>query len=300
MPVLLVILFFECQLYLMPNSYSFKKHILEKNMDTQILILGTSHELTGINPAFLSKKTINLANSDQPLYIDYKILDQNLSRLKNLETVIIPVSYFSLETKMADTPEYWREFFYERYFNIPPETSQHLFDMKRFSLLALYGQRESMLFAMKLFHQSQGINGVIGAIKDNGFQPSETGRSVLNETAGKNSVAGHESMMKANNINANASYLTSMIRELGQRNIKAVLITTPVTPYYYDHINPQTYDRMQQVLHDISFKYQVPYLNYMEDQRFNISDFSDTNHLNPDGAEKFTKILNSYLKKTNQ
>lgn len=41
----------------------------------------------------------------------------------------------------------------------------------------------------------------------------------------------------------------------------------------------------------------VVYLNHMNDKRFSDSDFSDTDHLNPQGARKLTEILNEELRK---
>ncbi len=291
-PFIVVVAFFEYRLYHMPNDYALKKNILDNNLDTSTLIFGTSHAMTGINPIFLDEKAINLAYSNQPLYDNYKILDQNRSRLPNLKRVIIGVSYFSLEFTAAKTPEYWREFLYERYWNISPETSLHLFDLKRFSLLLLYGQRESLIFASKFFNRNEAIEGILGKIEATGYQASDAHRQIVNEADHTKLLTSHQTQMNPDNIKNNASYVVSMVNATRDSGAKPILISMPL----FGQAPSETYALMQKTLHGISAAQHVPYLNYTRDPRFAASDFSDAEHLNPSGAEKFTKILNADLK----
>jgi hypothetical protein len=85
------------------------------------------------------------------------------------------------------------------------------------------------------------------------------------------------------------------ILECKQKNIALFLVYTPV---YYEFI---PYDLDRQVLFDyletVSKKYDVPFLDYSEDKlTFNKNYFFNSQHLNKEGSELFTKKLSSDIK----
>ncbi len=70
-----------------------------------------------------------------------------------------------------------------------------------------------------------------------------------------------------------------------------VLITTPCWHTYYENVNQQQISKMYELIKQIQMDYNVPYLDYLKDNRFVSEDFADPQHLFDNGAEKFTKIL---------
>ena len=56
-------------------------------------------------------------------------------------------------------------------------------------------------------------------------------------------------------------------------------------------IEPAVYARMQQSLHLFCQGYSVIYRNYLSDERFTLNDFRDADHLNQNGAVKFSDLL---------
>ena len=70
-----------------------------------------------------------------------------------------------------------------------------------------------------------------------------------------------------------------------------VLITTPCWHTYYENVNQQQITKMYELIKQIQMDYNVPYLDYLKDNRFVSEDFGDPQHLSDNGAEKFTKIL---------
>ena len=97
LPILFFFLVLEIAIRKIPNDYQLKKDYLDKNAaEINTLILGSSHTFYGLNPEYFSKKTFNAAYVSQSLDLDYEILKKYDSKLKNLKTVIVPISYFSL------------------------------------------------------------------------------------------------------------------------------------------------------------------------------------------------------------
>ncbi len=70
------------------------------------------------------------------------------------------------------------------------------------------------------------------------------------------------------------------------------MITTPTYKTYYKFINPLTEEKNLETIKTICKKYDCAYHDYFRDSRFNLMDFSDNDHLNSNGAKKFTEIIN--------
>jgi hypothetical protein len=89
--------------------------------------------------------------------------------------------------------------------------------------------------------------------------------------------------------------LSEFIETCQNRRIKVMFITTPVHHYYYEHIDPIKYQRMQDNLNQLVKNYHVTYLNFMKDSRFETVDFYNRDHLNASGVKKFSNILDPII-----
>jgi lysophospholipase L1-like esterase len=98
-------------------------------------------------------------------------------------------------------------------------------------------------------------------------------------------------LIKEKNIPENIKYLETLIEKLQSKNVRPVLVTTPVYHTYSDNIDKKNYDLMQKNVNDLVKKYNIKYFNYFTDNRFIDKDFITSDHLNEMGAEKFSKIL---------
>ena len=83
-----------------------------------------------------------------------------------------------------------------------------------------------------------------------------------------------------------------------KKNVKLILLGTPMYKTYRDFIIPKVQDEIDDFVGTIQHKYpNVYYLNYTADKRFLADDFFDSSHLSDYGAIKFSKILNEDLKR---
>lgn len=289
LPVLIVVVLWERELRKMPTSHTVKKAQLEKHLsDLEVLIVGTSHAHHGINPAYMKSKALNMANVSQSFYYDKELVLKYLPRLKKLKKVIIPISYFSLEYSMRDSSEYWRTFFYANNYNIPREdTPSYDFDIRSYSFIALYGRPTALLYAKSYY--SEPLTHV-----------EKTGWEALN--GGGNCDYGvarakyHTGIMRPSRVVYSMKQLTELLEGLKKYHVQAILITTPVCPNYAKSVDPKKYKIMQKSIATLRKKYKLPYYDFSVDKRFETKDFYD-DHLTPEGAKKFSLILNDVINK---
>ena len=108
-PFIIIAISMEYFLRQIPNDYMYKRNYLsEYSNEIETLIIGGSHSFYGINPDYFTTKTFNAGYVSQPLNFDFKILEKYQNDFKNLKTIIIPMSYPSLWTKLDGAVESWR------------------------------------------------------------------------------------------------------------------------------------------------------------------------------------------------
>lgn len=288
LPVMAVALGFELAARKIPTTYGAKLAAFNKKKHAiEILVLGSSHSNFGINPQYFGREAFNLSNTSQGLYQDYKLLLRFLPEFGNLKTVIIPISYFSLQSDLAKTPEAWRCGYYSYYMGVQADTSSATFDLRNHSALFLWDGPLKVLSGIRKVKKMD--------INEYGYQAPEPSKKsineIINDDAGKKRVAYHDQLMDPSVIQSNMRALEDMVGELNKRNIKAVFVTTPVYKTYHDHISADNYRIMTEAIETLTSKYSLKYHNYFYDSRFTLSDFLDNDHLNEEGAKKFSGIL---------
>ncbi len=252
--------------------------------------MGSSQLYYSIDPSVISRHSCNLANSNQDLFYDNQIFKKYEDKLPNLKTVIIGISYFTFEFQLSNTEEYWRQFFYERYLQMPSEDN-NILNIKKYSLIALYGNQNSFDYLLKNFN----VN-LVENISSQGWFMAPINVSPFDHTLGQENAKRHTGYMKDDLTSKNIELLDKIIELAQSRKIKVVLVTTPTLESYYNSIDQHKYQKMQSNIISILNKYNIVYLNYFKDQRFNESDFTDySDHLNQKSAERFSEILKKDL-----
>ena len=78
--------------------------------------------------------------------------------------------------------------------------------------------------------------------------------------------------------------------------IKVVLVSPP---YYWGNYNGTNKEQkvfVKKAINKLCDDYPIVYVDLEENSSFKYDDFYDETHLNEIGGEKFTRILNNYLK----
>lgn len=288
LPLVIFFSYMEYSLGRINNSYTYKKECLEKQMKSiEVLVLGSSQATYGINPDYFSLKGFNLSNISQTLFYDTQLTLSHVDKMPKLKYVVITLSYFSLGTQMHDGIESWRDYYYSQFWDISyPELDQ--VDIKRYSKLFLYTPQMSLKYLENGFQTN-----LVDGFKSNGFVglTSANPNTRISDSLGRKRAEFHTQSYKVKRFNENVRDLERLISQLQKRNITPIIITPPVLPTYYRHIDSTIVKKNSQAVAYITGKHHCRYFSYFTDSRFALPDFYDNDHLNSSGAEKFSKIL---------
>ncbi len=293
-PLICLLLVLEIRLRQIPTYLSLKKELLELQLD-EIEVLSTGHSYgDAINPRFFDRRAFNLFNDAEDLYYDIKVIEKYMDHMPQLKAVLLPISYFSLDYRLERSLWMWRAPFYKFIFNVPPSDPFSNLQPGFYSHTFAYGWREVIGFIGTNF-----ADKMTNKMYRDGWR--EVGANGLIE--GKESArAGQQSieyldlfLKKPENFEFNIPLLHSFIEKCKSKKIEVILFTPPAFHNYYDYINPEKYQRMQDEISQIVLKHDISYYDFLKDPRFNASDFYSIDHVNDLGAEKFSRIMNEIV-----
>jgi hypothetical protein len=157
-------------------------------------------------------------------------------------------------------------------------------------MVALYGLPDSVRYLKQGFRVNLDRRQANNGWCDESIDQNPETRNI-NDEKGKRRADYYTSIMKEANIAYNRGLLLKAIRLCQHASVVPVLVTTPVYYTFRVHMDLQKYERMQEIVHSLGNESGAKYFNHLDDQRFDIDDFYDDDHLNGRGAEKFSKIL---------
>ena len=296
----------EISLRAIPNDYKQKRSYMDSHSDEiEVLVLGSSHSLYGINPKYFSQKTYNMAYVSQSLDLDYKILEKYQDRFKNLKTIIVDISYFSLYATLETGPESWRAKNYNIYYDIPTSKATNNFEVLTNKLDINYSRMKSY-YTKKIKNDKAFIDSTFTAKMYNGWISLKPAKNTddLEETgvvAAERHTYDITERSKVETHNEQTNVLGKIVNWSKQKNVKVVFVTTPTYKTYYNRINAAQWDNTYKVIEDICRKNSnCQYINLLknEEDLFTEKDFSDADHLSETGAEKMSKLINQFLTST--
>ena len=277
------------------NLFIVKRRLLEAAAPkVEVLTLGASHAHEGILPLLVTPETFNLGAVSQSLYYDAELLRTYAPRLPKLRLVVLPISYFTPEYELDHSIESWRTYYYHRYHGIPHHDGRNGTHLRNFSDWFLYG-RDIGLAAVR--GQKPGS---IRSEYDTGGGRLDTrplGERVLHpgpdhvRTSAPVAFGRHDKMMSPEFFPANKARLGALLGWLQARGISVVFVTLPVSPGYLALERPGSRERTRAALDGFRRKFGVAWHDYSGDPRFIEDDFWDADHLNFQGADKFSRLL---------
>ena len=295
LPIFVVAILMEILLRSTPNDYLFKKQYLDKNSSRiETLILGSSHSFYGLNPEYFSSNTFNASHISQSLNYDFEILKKYKDKFKNLKTIILPISYFTLFGKLEAGSESWRVKNYIIYYEL--NSSKSLVDysevlsnrinvnIKR--IISYYVFGESTISCTDL-----GWGTICNS--KNARDLAESGK-----TASKRHTVDINSDKYQQIFQENIFILESIIQWSNKNNIKIMLFTLPAFETYRQNLNQEQLKITINTTSDICSKYDnCIYDNLLSDTNFVATDFFDADHLSDIGAKKLSILINNRINK---
>lgn len=289
LPVMGALLALEYIQRTIPNNYTHKKQLLESRLPViETLILGSSHTYLAINPDSLNSNTFNLAATAQTLFYDRFLLKKYADSMPSLRTVVLPVSYLSLGTESNRNPgDFNRSYHYAIFYGV--DTLVNPLSVKRYSVVNLFTIKNSVDRAIAWY---EGKDSLV-EFRRNGWFATDEQKEL--EKHGQDVAPYHNRLFHDELIPVNTQRISDIISFCQKRNIKVVLISTPVHRSYMNNISDYRYETMLKITDSLSREYRVPYYNFTQDPRFTDEDFFDSNHLRTRGAAKFSSLLDSLI-----
>jgi len=285
--------------------YSEKYEGALMNCDSiEIMILGNSHANYGVDPNAFSLYAHNMANVGQSIYFDKRIVMSIVNKLENLKYVLISVDYHSLYFSSQGIRDIWS--YYGNRIKYK-ERSYLLEDLSPF----IYGYTPKVSLSLiknKFIRYLKYGNDCISFNVESGVNLKDTLKrgfityenyhhaeffkndvynsrvSVFNEKI-YNSCEKDEVLMD----------LEDFIKELIESGIEPILFTTPTLLDFNKLLDQDVIARNSLDIKLLCDKYDLRYLNFMNDAHFVIGDYYNADHLNKHGAYKFSKILSDSL-----
>ncbi|SDS24619.1 DUF1574 family protein [Christiangramia echinicola] len=287
LPLILFLFMGELALRNIPNDYSFKRAYLDKNsQNLKTLVLGSSHFYRGVNPALLEQPAFNAAMVSQSLDYDLKILENYDSEFQNLETIILPISYFSLFGSLETGVESWRASFYNIYYGIGNPVKFEVFNKKGSQTLSkvfdFYYSDIKLKLADSLGWGRRNIKVLPEELESLGLR-----------------AAQRHTKKNFNLLPFQLKNFREIIQIANKNNWKLILVTPPAYHSYVANLNKKQLDLTIKYCKEMEEDFDnVYYYNFLQDNSFSSSDFYDADHLNQDGANKFSQMLNMKIQET--
>ena len=298
-PIILITppsIFIEILAREMPNVYRDKNlAIINNERQYKALILGSSHAYYGINPDLFSMPVLNAANVSQDLKYDHFLLSKAIENKVDLQYVILSMSVFTPFNDLDNGIESWRKYNYRHWFDFNPLSITDYFDPSYHSVFFASPSKPGLAkriiqYAMKGPIESAWSQDGWGL--DYNF--SSSAENIYSK--GKTAAARHQShTFNKNNIQMNINYLKQIASLCSKNNIKLLIVTTPTYITYRSNLESERLNTMTSIISQISQDNNIKYINFLDDDRFELTDYADADHLNHQGAQKLSKIIDNLI-----
>lgn len=269
-----------------PSMYRTKKQQLLAAADSiELLILGNSSAMDGIDPSQFKPYSFNLAFAAQPIHYDIQLTKKYLPELPELKYVVISTIFASFYHDGS------RSFFYSHYFNI--NDSNYIFWKENFlQSFFVYKTEQLRHILTHSLHNRPVIELTKGwsSFHNTDYQSVESDTKARLRADFFNGVcSGYEGNDSIYND------LDGFIAFLKEKNIVPILVSMPYHKNLRKYLDKNIENKNTERMTVLSEKYGIMFLNLYADPDFITEDFHNFDHLNEKGAAKLAKKINLQL-----
>jgi hypothetical protein len=293
-PVVLIFTLVEYFVLQIPANYITTSNYFNSEKDNiEILALGPSQMNSAINPAYFNKPAICLASTSQHHNLDFEILKQTKDRLPKLKYVILELSFSHLELP-HNSKDFWKNSIYLKYYGVNAFKRKTYFkdrliflsnpDIYSRKLVEHYIERKESPHFNRFGFDEDNYDGLFKGLK-------------YDEKAITQKPFRINSRINEALFNHNLAFLYKMLDYTESEGLKVIVCSMPLYKTYVKERDTTLVRRRDSVLDVIQSRYANVRIFNKESDTINyiVSDYINQNHLNPRGAEKFTKELNSFM-----
>ncbi len=253
------------------------------------VVVGSSHTELGIATPELAEVTYNLAFGGQDLWYDCEIAKAVAAKSPGVKRIYFGIDPFAVHYSIAATDgERWRESLY--YLAVGHRA--RVDDERKYSPLVLttatHGAASVTILKAKAAMLDESLRG---------WHPGARTGPFDRQNAKVRAVA-HEGLPAR--AAENMACLTRALQYCKDRGIECLLVSVPTHSSYRDHFSPEYLAEATAAIQRIVQAEGVPYYAYAENPQFVEDDFRDCDHLNKEGAVKFTRLFRADLERIRQ
>ena len=257
------------------------KRIQNIDKKLEIVNLGTSHG-NDFDYSICSLNGQRINREGNTLYYDLQnyIYLNNSGYLEDKAFVIIPVSYFvfGLDENRSDRlPD--NSFVNEFYYYLPKEQ------------IFLYS--EEKVASLTILSIQKNFENIFRANRNKNRSNIVTTEAKLKQHA-LSRVKHHKRLSEFSSKEKNYNYLESLVETILENKHIPILVSTPYFNSYNENFGKEWLDENYfKIMHNMSNKYNVTYLDYSHDNRLsnNAKYFINSDHLNSSGQKVFSEFL---------
>lgn len=292
LPIVLLVVALEAYVVFYPSTFNLKaKDINTHTAEVKTIILGSSHNQNALNPEYFTDETVNLANAGQDAQLDSALFFTYAPKLSSLKLVILEIDYLTMEEKNPD--DYFRLSWYKRFYGF------ELGHIPLLNKISLYASSPS--FFNKLLTDAANPKKIRYQLNDHGFimndfpgvmEDLHYDTLALATTAAERLKDKHKGR-SVENFNFNRAKLNAIIGYCSAHRLKVLIISNPMYSTYIREEIPEKNERRFRFTDSLASLPGVTYFNFERSPLFNVHDFKNDDHLNSNGAKKYTHIVDS-------
>jgi hypothetical protein len=289
LPIVILAVVMEYSLRRIPNDYVYKKNYLDQHAgEIQVLLLGASHAYFGLNPVYFSQNTFNASHISQSLDLDFAIFNKYQSNLDSLKIIVLPMSYVTLWSNLANSEEDWRLKNYTLYYGIEGKSLKNYSELLSNKFSINLSRLYEYYFQNKTEITSSELGWGTTFKSENAVDLQESGKIAAKRHT-NNDIFSEETIKI---FEENLKILNSFSVFCNQRNIKLIFLATPTYYTFRENLNAEQLNKTVETMNNFVKNHSnTYYFNWMDDPDFVAKDFYDADHLNEIGAEKLSKKL---------
>jgi len=265
------------------------------------LILGLSYGIMGVETEFFDKPAINLAMHNQDLFYDMMHIYRIMQSANHFTDCVFVLGYYSFyfDLSMGINKENCLKF-YAPLFGTVHHALEYQDLIGRVKALVsdpgfvawyhTYFTNHPSYYGAHYIRESDNVFfGPGREFSGNWLGATEEDRRQMAEyRAGR-----HNKIRYPHTFQENVELFGMAVKMLDAAGIRAHVVIPPFSEEYLELIDPGFKEEMIAVLDDLP--YLIDFMDFNEVGGFGSEDFADPDHLNLQGAIKFSKMLNEIL-----
>ncbi|OAZ50929.1 glycosyltransferase family 4 protein [Paenibacillus polymyxa] len=280
------------------NYYLYEYHkninsITENQNDITGIVTGISYHEVGINTELLGENYKNMALSSQDLFYDYKIAEWILNYFnpnKTISNFIIGLSYYSFHFDLSlsiykDRSRMYYPIFqtmhnyheekkakqdYDQFETLSKKLLLDDITTKVFEAFKESKEKENTILRSRKMSNDDKLNATVLAEKDSNKNYPKT-------------------------VEENKAILKQYLNMLQKNNITPVFVVCPVAKCYSDAFSPKLEREFHSIIREMKEEYDFKLLDYFRSRNFEEKDFYDASHLNINGRDKLSRMIDKEL-----